>query len=390
MKRMRNGKAYLPYLDGIRGFGFLLVFLVHYFSPSLFSHMGHQAVRVMTAFEVFDRLAVPMFFVLSGYLIGGILYGTRNREGYFRIFYYRRMARIVPLYFLVLITAGVIELSIKYPFDWYYWSHYLFIQNLFWGYGQRSNPVVLAHFWSLATEEQFYLLWPLFVWLVPKRRSLFAVAAGLMALTFLVRFEAHRFLPSPNDMHYFTPTRADAILLGVMISLLQGKTILIMLQRIAKYWLPVSVAAMFSWAYWKEQSWPETFRGEQLGIPLLNFTCAAVILLVLREGSWLNRACCMPWICWFGRRSYSLYIFHFTYYHWFMDVVIPFLARFLPYTLAGLVSNTIAFLLTLGLGVLSYRFIEQPMQEFKERRLKYGPVRDKTPTKQLAPAEMGA
>jgi peptidoglycan/LPS O-acetylase OafA/YrhL len=373
--RTSIGRGYATHFDGIRGYGFLLVFSVHYFQPYLFSHLGSDAVRIMTAFEIFDRLAVPIFFVLSGYLIGGILHGTVNREGYFRIFYLRRVVRVLPIYFLALILIGIIETCLKFHLDLYYWSHFLFIQNLLPGYGLRSNPIVLVHYWSLATEEQFYLLWPLVVWFVPKRRNLLGVAAVFIALSFVFRFAAPHMFASPEEVHYFTPMRADAILLGVMLSLIQGETIFTKIKTIAKVWLPVSVIGMLIWALSKGESWPQSFRGEQYGIPLLNFTAASCVVLAMKEGSWLNRACNMRWIRWFGRRSYSLYIVHFTYYHWFMNCCIPFLAKYLPFTLAAIVANLIAFLVTVGLGVLSYRFIETPMQNLKQRRLQYGPLK---------------
>jgi peptidoglycan/LPS O-acetylase OafA/YrhL len=82
-------RKYMPSVEGIRGYGFLLVFVIHYLPAIRLTQQGSTAYRVLLGAQEIAYFSVPMFFVLSGYLIGGILYGTRNREGYFRVFYSR-------------------------------------------------------------------------------------------------------------------------------------------------------------------------------------------------------------------------------------------------------------------------------------------------------------
>jgi peptidoglycan/LPS O-acetylase OafA/YrhL len=103
----------------------------------------------------------------------------------------------------------------------------------------------------------------------------------------------------------------------------------------------------------------------------------------MEENSALNRVCSQKWICWLGRRSYSLYIIHLIYARWFWGYVCPQLSKHIPYRVAVLVSCAIAFSLTLLLAMLSYRFIEMPAQRLKQR-LNYGAVKEDRSSQRLA------
>src|SRR5206468_2453180 len=87
---------HVPALDGIRGYGFLAVFLGHTVRSVIANHRSNFLGNFLYHLQQIEWLAVPAFFVLSGYLIGGNLFRTRNREGFFRVFYYRRMLRVLP------------------------------------------------------------------------------------------------------------------------------------------------------------------------------------------------------------------------------------------------------------------------------------------------------
>ncbi len=377
-------RKYLPYLDGVRGYGFLLVFLVHYFLPSQFTHEGSIAHRVFIGLEPIAFFAVPMFFVLSGYLIGGILFGTRNREGYFRVFYCRRVVRVFPVYYLALLAIGGAEFLLGFPPDRYFWSHFLFIQNLLPDYIKHQHtPAMLIQYWSLATEEQFYLLWPLVVWFFPDRRKLFGIGSFFIVLICGLRFAAPYFCSSPYQIRYCSLTRADAILLGVLLALICHKALFERVKPAAKWVSLIGIAAVVIRSFLKEETWPKTFLGEQILIPWLNFTAVAIIVAAMEENSWLNRMCSQRWICWLGKRSYGLYIIHFVYARWFWGYVAPQLSRHIPYRLAVLISIAISFSLTLVLAMLSYRFLEMPAQRLKQR-LKYGPVNEDGSSKRFS------
>ena len=139
-------------------------------------------------------IGVDLFFVLSGFLITGILYDAKGGPHYFRNFYMRRSLRIFPLYyaFLILIFAVMPLLRAsgadhvgKQVWMWTYLSNVLFARV-----GWEGMPAHTTHLWSLAIEEQFYLLWPLLVWLASRRR-LIQLCVGSIAVAFATRLVLH-------------------------------------------------------------------------------------------------------------------------------------------------------------------------------------------------------
>ncbi len=156
--------AHLPSLDGLRGIAILLV-LLHMFS--LLDPQPDVISYVYDKFNYVGWIGVQLFFVLSGFLITGILLDTQSAPNYYAAFFARRTLRIFPLYFAVLAIAfvlvpalGTIPSSIAYdqPNQLWLWTY---MQN--WagtiGLGSKTFP----HFWSLAVEEQFYLVWPFLI-----------------------------------------------------------------------------------------------------------------------------------------------------------------------------------------------------------------------------------
>jgi peptidoglycan/LPS O-acetylase OafA/YrhL len=367
-------QKYNPAFDGIRGYGFLLVFIIHYFPPYQLTQVGSISSRTLKGMESVAFFAVPMFFVLSGYLIGGILLNTQNREGYFRVFYSRRVIRIFPLYYFTLLVIACIDCALKFPLRFQFWIHFLYIQNLFPEFHRYTTPVVLIQYWSLASEEQFYILWPLVVWLFPQKRKLLGIATFLVMMSCAIRLAGSHLFSSPEQIRYFSLTRADAILMGVVLGLVYKESFFAQIRVHAKWLALVGVASLAIWSCSKDLAWPQSFRGQALVIPFANITAVAVVIYVMEDNSWLSRVCSFQWIGWMGRMSYSLYIFHFTFAHWFWNVVIPGFAKHMPHTLAVLLSSLLAFALTLSLSVLSYRYIETPCQKLK-KRVKYGAMK---------------
>ncbi len=368
---------YMPSVDGIRGYGFLLVFLLHYFQPMRLMVQGSASYKILVGAEEIAYFAVPMFFVLSGYLIGGILYGTRNREGYFRIFYSRRLIRVFPIYYLALLIIACGCAVDKYHLDYHFWTHFLFIQNLFPDFLAQYNPFQTIQYWSLATEEQFYLLWPLAVWFFPQRRKLFGFACALIVLVFGIRIAVAHFTFNsfPLFIRYCSVTRADAILLGVLLALVYKHSLFARFKRYAKWVALAGVVPVVLWALWNGSEWPKSSLGSQFLIPWINVSSAAIVVSVMEEGSWLYRVCSLKWICWFGKRSYSLYIFHFMFARVFRGVLTPYLSQHIPHLLAVFIATGLAFALTVFLAVVCYELIEKRTQKLKQH-LAYGPVKD--------------
>jgi peptidoglycan/LPS O-acetylase OafA/YrhL len=187
----RPAGARIPALDGIRGIAILCVMLYHFtfyggIEPTLIVDKVYYHTALVGWF------GVDLFFVLSGFLITGILYDTASAPQYFRNFYARRVLRIFPLYYGTLavfffLIPLVIDISDTFEEllrdQLWYWSYLVNVQIAleYW-----PSFFALGHFWSLAVEEQFYLVWPLVVFFL-KRRSLIAICVVCIVGAFLVR-----------------------------------------------------------------------------------------------------------------------------------------------------------------------------------------------------------
>jgi peptidoglycan/LPS O-acetylase OafA/YrhL len=352
------------------------VFLAHYFSPEQFASSGRIFFYPALVESAIGTFAVPGFFVLSGYLIGGILYDSRHREGFFKVFYSRRILRVFPLYYLTLLAITLLDLHRGVRLDYHFWSHYFYVQNLLPGYatvlGAPTNQTI--HFWSLAVEEQFYFIWPLVVWLFPARRKLLRITCILIASSFILRMASPWLHLSFEKVYLSTPTRVDAILLGVVLAIVRHDKIYERLVPMAKYVVLAGFSIAAVRAVLTGNAWSFNYLDVALMFPCVDITCVAMVVAVMEKDSWLCRVCSRNWICWMGKISYGLYVIHFTYVMWFQNTVIPGLTRHMPHTIAVFMSGSMAFILTLMLATLSYKFIEGPIANFK-RQLKYGPVK---------------
>ena len=226
--------ARIPELDGIRGSAIAMVLLWHYLmlGPRFSPTPGTFLSRLM----VWQRLTwtgVDLFFVLSGFLIGGILIDARKSDNYFRVFYTRRFFRIVPVYLTVLVICPLLLRVAErvYLSDYSFlnsgsgpWYCYLTFTQNFWMAGANTiGSNMLSITWSLAIEEQFYLVLPLLVRFLSEKSLLILVVTGICLAPI---FRTAILFASPgNSIAPFVllPCRADALLLGVLATILLRK-----------------------------------------------------------------------------------------------------------------------------------------------------------------------
>lgn len=205
-------------LDGLRGLAIVLVLLLH-FTTDMEIPAGTLAAGVRSAFQI-GWIGVDLFFVLSGFLITGILVDNKGSGRYFSAFYARRALRILPVYFLAVFAAFHVLPRFFQGFDTggarteaAFW---LFLTNF------KDLPYQLArtvgHFWSLAIEEQFYLMWPLVVFLSSRAQAR-RIALVTVILSPLLRYVALRSGVSGDSVYHFTPFRLDGLATGAFIAL---------------------------------------------------------------------------------------------------------------------------------------------------------------------------
>ena len=215
----------IPELDGIRGLAILLVISYHYVFGGISE--DNQAILAVSIRHLFSLAwsGVDLFFVLSGFLIGGILIDQRHTENYFKAFFLRRTMRIFPLYFLWLTLFLILQFltSQRFHQPWFRqlfdqqgiptWTYFLFLQNFPVAENMLPGSIWMGATWSLAVEEQFYLLMPFIIWLIPPKKLQYWL---LLMILLVPLFRVYLYLYHPNLFRYvLLPCHADALLLGV-------------------------------------------------------------------------------------------------------------------------------------------------------------------------------
>ena len=374
---MRNSvspkEAWLPELDGVRGLAIFLVIYEHYVPRSITG--ASWLAQVLLPTRAVGGIGVALFFVLSGFLIGGILMDHRHSENYFKSFYIRRCCRILPLYYLALALYVVVKslLASHSSEDWFnelflrgampFWANLTFTQNFVQVITHHCNPDWSMVNWSLVLEEQFYLVLPLALWLL-RPSQLMIILLVLICLhpwcqLFLCIFHPVTYV---NASGLF-PSRADALFVGVICAhaLRQDRL---------QTWLAgnrVRLNAVFvillAGACWIAGVYDQSgLEYERIAIFDLWLTLFfAVLLLVSVTNSQGAVAACMrlPPLRWLGTISYAMYLFHVPVNGLMHGLILGRDDRFRE--ISDVVVSAAAFAMTLLLATISWRFFEKPI-----------------------------
>ena len=312
-------QEHIAWLDGVRGIAIALVMVFHF--ELLARRDGAIAWdAVGRRFTNFGWAGVDLFFILSGFLITGILADARNSSNRFRNFYARRALRIAPLYVAFLAGLFIVLPALHAPSNDQY-QQLRHGQAWFWLYltnvwillrnGVDASLFGTGHLWSLSVEEQFYLVWPAVVFFCTRRTAL-AVCGIAMIDAPILRLAMHATDVGNYAIYTFTPARMDALAAGAAIALLlrteRGPRLLAAAARPVALLSAVYLVALIGWLGTADNL---TSGMELAGLtPVLLLWAGVLVDGLTRERSPVRRACNAPALRWLGRRSYAMYIFH--------------------------------------------------------------------------------
>lgn len=293
-------------LDGIRGIAIFLVLLWHYIACQVSSKIIDAPGGYVINFLALTWSGVDLFFVLSGFLIVGILLDTKGSSSYFSTFYIRRIFRILPLYAVMLLLFIVLPNYISN--EWLFaqtlpiWSYFTFTQNFFmhrYGFG----PNWLAITWSLAVEEQFYLFLPLMVWNMSRKKLIYAF------LCLICMSPIFRLIFNNLGAYVFSFARADSILVGGLLAIIyRTPKVKIVLIENYKYLLGIFFIFLFG-AGVITLDVPEigdAFVHMWLGVLYSLF----LVVCTLQSSKVVDLLVSNRFFVWMGLRSYAIYLFH--------------------------------------------------------------------------------
>jgi peptidoglycan/LPS O-acetylase OafA/YrhL len=366
----RLSSRHIASLDGLRGLAFLMIFFRHY---GLTSHHTSSWLKIASYLCDGGWMGVDLFFVLSGFLITGILLDTRECSRYFTNFYVRRALRIFPLYYTVL--AALFLLTPWLHLQWHK-GHlgYLFyagniVSNLNPRLVEVRPAVSFLHLWSLAVEEQFYLIWPLVILMVSSRRRLAWICGGLSLGALMLRVCLLLWLPREAAFEWcYTqlPTHMDGLLYGGVAAIWVRTMPLELVLSRARTILPYALGVMgLTIAFGGIDFHSITMT--VIGFPALAATFACLVLLALRSGSVVNRFGNIRTLSFVGRYSYGMYIYHILFWPGLSWIQGWLQIKFHSIVLGGICFMLLVLGGTMILSVASYELYEKQWLKLKTR-----------------------
>lgn len=381
----------IPGLDGVRAIAILLVFAYH--------------ADIME----FGWTGVQLFFVLSGFLITDILLNMKDTlpsGRYFIKFYGRRFLRIFPLYYFYLALMAIVAYGLrsegfrpKYMQIYFdqVWYAVLYVYDIFYRALSTQQSQFLDHFWSLSVEEQFYIIWPLLLLLVPQKR-LKGLFLTCIVVGFVFRSLLYGLYLSGSSLWIFREpfelviyswplSHLDAFAFGAYISrypIPHPRQQLVFLAMLvpavgfaATYLASGSIGLITALGY----DLPLRFEYQFLwGPTVLNYLFAVLIYCVVYE-KLLIRILDMAWLRYIGKISYGIYVYHFPVM-WFVE---RFFEERLQSSMAIWIKAGVALAATLLLSTLSYYLLEKPILSVKDRFFYWSPWAGDAPTRVLRP-----
>ncbi len=372
-------KQHLPALDGLRAMAVLMV-IAH--NVHLLEHTPHAGTvsKVVGMMMDFGWVGVTLFFVLSGYLITGILLDARGQSGALVKFLARRGLRIFPLYYALLALEFIVlpvlgaQPDLAEQNGWrqlWFWAYTVNWSGFF---DPELAPTGLPHLWSLAVEEQFYLLWPLLILGVSSAKRAFMLAMGVALVSALIR--AGMVIKGMDHalIYDWTITRLDALAMGGAAAALWRWPEARQWVGARRHLLSATIAMIFVVGFIATKGLGRISDAGQIwGFGIWALVCTWLVYTLASSdmgatpANWLTRLLCQPWLMRIGQVSYGMYLFHKPLHERFSEPLIK--ATGWPVdTPAGALGHVlIVVLVSFGLALLSYRFFESHFLRLKER-----------------------
>jgi peptidoglycan/LPS O-acetylase OafA/YrhL len=364
----------IPELDGFRGIAVAIALYFHYIRyatvarpPSLLGYLYTSTNLIWSGME--------MFFVLSGFLIGGILLDARDSPNYFSTFYIRRVCRIMPVYFLLLGLSGLAYLFIYRPvgapLDWVFsgkipWYSYMTFTQNFWMARQNNiGAVILLITWSLAVEEQFYLLLPLIIRIVRRSALPYFFMAGIVIAPMVRLYIIHKwFLSGLLATYILLPCRMDSLFLGALFAYclrLPGAWAWLAARR-TELWL-VLFGLIVCMPALNSAGIPYSRLWMAVGVGWMSLFFAMVLTLALMDSqTFLSRILRVKWLASLGEIGLNVYLFHLGIYCfciWLLTGHHWLLASWKDFAV-----TLLALAITITFGKLSWRYFEKPIMRW--------------------------
>jgi peptidoglycan/LPS O-acetylase OafA/YrhL len=374
--RNRQSEHHIASLDGVRGVAISMVLLLHLLWAN--PHTGSRLMDLFSQIRSIGWIGVDLFFALSGFLITGILFDTLNSGHYFKNFYARRFLRIVPLYYGVIFVLFAVlrppTLAQARPL----FVLLAYLQNvpIAWNTGNPPFTIELTnHLWSLAVEEQFYLVWPVIIFLIRDRRKLLWASVILASFAPITRAIMLAHGASFGLTYTMTICRADSLLSGAWLALIIRGNLRATVLRLAK---PVFALAVFACAViaWRSGGfdWETSPAINLYGYSLVAIASTAFIAMSLVNKSVTASAMRYRPLRFLGKYSYGIYVYHHIVNVCLsVTVAVSLHAHIQSRVLYHLVLLAIELAIILPLAWLSFNFYERPFLKLK-KYFNYGPA----------------
>ncbi|HVX28306.1 MAG TPA: acyltransferase [Parafilimonas sp.] len=356
-----NKRLQIPSLDGIRGIAIIGIMLYHFFE------MPYGA-----------WFSMDLFFVLSGFLITGILLDSKTDKHYYKNFIVRRGLRILPLYYGVLIIffivvplivnkSGLAPFSVYYDNQFYFW---VYLQN--WILLLKEPELIgkgriFLHLWSLAIEEQFYIVWPIVILLFNIKNLVKIIVALILlsaALNCYYFFSNH----SWQYTYFSTLCRLDSLCIGALIAVaVRNSSFISKLEKITPYIFKILFAVLLTAIFVGRPKAPADQFLEPVSTLLFSIFFASMILYGFsnHKNNFVKRILELKALRFFGKYSYSMYIFHVPILILLRPALFKYLQKNIPHTIAYITDNLICLLLVIAVSQLTWYLIEKPFLKLK-------------------------